>query len=98
MFNLATPDQIAEQVKHEREAISCGVNQLLKNTKRAEEKEYASSTEYGIYSIQDVQALIAQEILDTFEYQIIRGKNGVAFKEIYHISLSLTTLKMLTSL
>ena len=62
-------DQIAEQVKHE-EAISCGVNQLLKNTKKRR-KKYASSAEYGIYSIQDVQALIA-EILDTFECQIIR--------------------------
>jgi DNA-directed RNA polymerase len=80
---MPTPAQIDEQVKHEREAISCGINKLNKDTQRAEEREYASSSVYGKASIQAAQEEVAKAILDTFSYQIVRGKNGVAFADIH---------------
>ena len=84
---MPTPDQIAEQVKHEREAIKCGINKILKETARAEHKEYASSTVYGTASIKEAQQHVAQAILDTFRKQVIEGKNGQSYKDIkQHLS------------
>jgi hypothetical protein len=44
---MATPEQIDEQIKLEREAIQCGIDKLYKNTRLSEEREYASSSVYG---------------------------------------------------
>ena len=79
---MPTPAEIAEQIAHERDAIRCGVEKLMKNTRTSEEREYASSSVYGTASISEAQSHIADEIMKTFEYQIIRGKNGVAYAEI----------------
>ena len=80
---MPTPAQIEEQVKHEREAISCGIEKLNRDTAKAEARQYASSSVYGVASIKAVQETIAQAILDTFSYHITRGKNGVAFADIH---------------
>ena len=48
---MATPQQIDEQIKLERLQISQGIEQLRKNTKQLEHKQYASATVYGITSV-----------------------------------------------
>ena len=79
---MPTRAQIAEQVAHEREAIRCGVDKLLKQTEKAEHREYASATVYGRASITEAQAHIAEEILKTFAKQVNEGRNGQSYAEI----------------
>ena len=52
---MPTHDQIKEQIEHERDAIKCGVEKLMKNTRKSEEREYASSSIYGVSSISAAQ-------------------------------------------
>jgi DNA-directed RNA polymerase len=78
---MATPAQIAEQVKHEREAISCGIAKLNKDTARCEDREYASASIYGKSSINAVQEDVAQAILDTFS-RVTERQNGLHFADI----------------
>ena len=80
---MATPAQIEEQVNFERDAIRCGLAKLHKQTKDLEDKQYASATAYGSASMDVLLPLVVQRIEDTVEYQVKRGKNGVAFKEIH---------------
>ena len=79
---MATPYQIDQQVQLEREAIAQGLKRLRSNIKQLEEKDYASATIYGVSSIEALIPLVISKIQDTFDYKIVRGKNGVAFKEI----------------
>ena len=79
---MATPSQIEEQVQFERDAIRCGLAKLHKNTQGLEDKSYASATAYGAYSMDVLLPLVVERIEATVEYQIKRGKNGVAFREI----------------
>ena len=48
---MPTPHQIDEQIKHERAAIAQGLKRLKENTKKLEEKDYASVSIYGIIKI-----------------------------------------------
>ena len=48
---MPTTEQIDEQVKLEREAISCGLKRLQDQTIKLEDRSYASATIYGIASI-----------------------------------------------
>ena len=48
---MHTPHQIDEQMKHERAAIAQGLERLKENTKRLEDKSYASASIYGIIKI-----------------------------------------------
>ena len=50
---MSTPHQIDEQIKHERAAIAQGLKRLKENTKKLEEKDYASVfiSIYGIIKI-----------------------------------------------
>ena len=80
---MATPAQIEEQVNFERDAIRCGLDKLRKQTKDLEDKQYASATAYGSASMDVLLPLVVERIEDTVEYQVKRGKNGVAFKEIH---------------
>ena len=48
---MPTPHQIDEQIKHERAAIAQGLKRLKENTKKLEEKDYASASVYGITTI-----------------------------------------------
>ena len=80
---MATPAQIEEQVRFERDAIRCGLDKLRKNTKDLEDKQYASATTYGAASMEMLLPLVVKRIEETVEYQVKRGKNGVSFKHIH---------------
>jgi DNA-directed RNA polymerase len=78
---MATPAQINEQVELERESIRQGLKKLQENTRRLEEKSYASASVYGISSIDALMGPLVERIKDT-NSRIHERKNGVAFKEI----------------
>ena len=62
---MPTPAQIDEQIKHERDAIAQGLQRLRENTKKLEEKEYASASIYGISSIDALLPAVVDRIKDT---------------------------------
>jgi|TARA_R100000081_G_scaffold68090_1_gene35522 DNA-directed RNA polymerase len=78
---MATPAQIDEQVKLERQAIAQGLEKLRKDTEQLEQKSYASATIYGVASVDTMLPLVIKEIEDTV-HRIKERKNGVHFKEI----------------
>jgi DNA-directed RNA polymerase len=78
---LATPAEIEQQVKLEREQIAQGLAQLQDNTSKLEDKDYASATVYGVASIEQLIPLVVERIEHT-NSRIHLGKNGVAFREI----------------
>ena len=80
---MPTPAQISEQVELEREQIRQGLKQLRDNTRKLEEKDYASAAVYGVASIQTLIPLVVNRILSTTN-RINEGKIGVAFREIRH--------------
>ena len=79
---MATPAQIEEQVKFERDAIRLGLARLRKNTKDLESKQYASATVYGCSSISTLLPLVTKRIEDTNK-RIREGCIGKSFKEIH---------------
>ena len=78
---MATPDEIAEQVKLEREAISQGLKKLHKNTQDLESKEYASASVYGVASVETLLPLVVERIEATTT-RLTKGEAGKAFSEI----------------
>ena len=78
---MPTPAQIDEQLKHERDAIAQGLQRLRDNTKKLEEKEYASASIYGISSIDALLPAVVDRIKDTNK-RIHEGHIGQSFKEI----------------
>jgi len=80
---MATPAQIDEQVKLEREQIKQGLQKLSDNTRNLENKSYASASVYGVASIETLLPLVIKQIEDT-NRRIHERKNGIAFKEIKH--------------
>ena len=81
-MTIPTPEQIDEQVKLEREAISCGLKRLQDQTLKLEDQSYASATVYGVSSIDTLLPLLIKRIEKTNK-RIHEGKNGVAFKDIH---------------
>ena len=81
---MPTPAQIDEQIAFERTQIAQGLKKLRDNTRQLEEKEYASASVYGAASIDTLLPLVVASIEKTFRYRVKTGKNGVAFKDIYH--------------
>ena len=79
---MATPAQIDEQVRFERDAICKGLEKLRKNTKDLEEKTYASATVYGCSSISSLMPIVTKRIEDT-NRRIREGCIGRSFKEIH---------------
>ena len=79
---MPTPHQIDEQIKHERAAIAQGLERLRENTKRLEEKEYASASIYGITTIDALLPLVVERIKET-NNRIHEGCVGASFKEIH---------------
>ncbi|AGK86519.1 RNA polymerase [Synechococcus phage S-CBP1] len=78
---MATPAQIEEQVQLERDQIKQGVRKLRENTRKLEEKSYASATVYGVASMDALlPKLIAR--LDETNLRLTKGQAGVAFREI----------------
>jgi DNA-directed RNA polymerase len=78
---MATPAQIEEQVQLERDQIRMGLKRLRENTKKLEEKSYASATVYGVASIDALLPKLVERIENTTD-RLHQRKNGVAFKEI----------------
>jgi len=79
---MPTPAQIDEQINHERDAIAQGLKRLRENTKRLEEKEYASASVYGITTIDTLLPLVVDRIKET-NLRIHKGCVGASFKEIH---------------
>ena len=79
---MATPAEIEAQVQLERDAISQGIKKLRDNTKKLEDKEYASASVYGVASIDVLIPLLVERIKDTTN-RIYERKAGVLFKEIH---------------
>jgi len=78
---MATPQQIDEQVRLERDQIRQGLKRLRDNTRRLEESNYSSASVYGIASIDTLLPQVVERIEDT-NNRIKEGHNGVSFKEI----------------
>jgi len=78
---MPTPAQIDEQINHERDAIAQGLKRLKENTRRLEEKEYASASVYGITTIDTLLPLVVDRIKETNK-RIHEGHTGQAFREI----------------
>ena len=78
---MATPQQIDEQVRLERDQIRQGLKRLRDNTRRLEESNYSSASVYGIASIDTLLPRVVQRIEDT-NIRIRKGQNGKSFKEI----------------
>jgi len=78
---MPTPAQIDQQVELERESIRQGLKKLQENTRKLEEKSYASASIYGVSSIDALMEPLVKKIQDTTS-RIHSRKNGVAFKEI----------------
>ena len=80
---MPTPAQIEEQVNFERDAIKCGLEQLHKQTKDLEDKQYASATAYGTASMDMLLPLVVERIEST-NNRIHEGKTGAQFKDIHN--------------
>src|SRR6056300_1294113 len=80
---MPTPAQIHEQVELEREQIRQGLKQLRDNTRKLEEKDYASASVYGVASVQTLIPLVTKRVQRTAERRIHSGCVGVAFREIH---------------
>lgn len=79
---MPTPAQIDEQLALERRGIACGQQRLLENTKKMEERSYASAAVYGAPSISAALPAVAAVIEDTVK-RIHEGKNGKDFATIH---------------
>ena len=78
---MPTPAQIDEQVSLERDQIRQGLKRLRDNTRKLEDKEYASASVYGVASIDALLPILVQRIEET-NLRIHKGKNGQHFAEI----------------
>ena len=78
---MPTPAQIDEQVQLERDQIRQGLKRLQENTKRLEERSYASAAVYGVASIDTLLPAVVTRIEATTS-RIKKGKTGQSFKEI----------------
>ena len=77
-----TPEQIEEQVNLEREAISQGRKRLHDQTIKSEDRSYASSSVYGISSINSLVPDVIERI-DKTKLKIHKGTFGQTFADIH---------------
>ena len=78
---MATPAQIEKQIQLEREQVALGLKRLADNTRKLEEKEYASAAIYGVVALDTLLPLVVEKIQST-NNRINEGRSGAAFKEI----------------
>ena len=71
---MATPNQIEQQIKLERDQIAQGLKRLKANTRKLEEKSYASATIYGVTSIDTLLPIVVERIKTTTHDRLTRGK------------------------
>ena len=88
---MITEAQIDEQIQLERHQIAQGLKKLHDNHMRLEDTNYASATVYGISSIDTLLPLLVTRIDETKD-RVVKGHNGVAFKEINEYLFNLETL------
>jgi DNA-directed RNA polymerase len=88
---MKNPALVAEQVALERDQIRQGIRRLRENTKKLEEKEYASASVYGVSSIDALLPKVVEQITKT-RARINQGKTGTSFKEIQHFLADLEPL------
>jgi DNA-directed RNA polymerase len=79
---MPTPAQIDEQLALERRAIACGRDRLIDNTRKLEERTYASASVYGCASITAALPEVARTIEETVK-RIHEGHNGKDFATIH---------------
>jgi DNA-directed RNA polymerase len=80
---MKNPALLAEQVALERDQIRQGLKRLRENTRKLEEKSYASASIYGVSSIDELLPRVVERIQQT-NNRIHEGKTGTSFKEIQH--------------
>jgi DNA-directed RNA polymerase len=80
---MATPAQIDEQVQLERKAIRQGLDKLRDNTRRMEERSYASASVYGISSIDALMGPLVAKIEATAHDRVHRQTGQYAAVKIY---------------
>ena len=79
---MVSPALIEEQIELEKRAIAIGQQRLLDNTRRMEERSYASATIYGATSIQaGIKAV--SEVIEATLRRIHAGQNGIDFATIH---------------
>ena len=78
---MPTPAQIEEQVQLERDQIKQGLKKLHDNTRKLEEKDYASASVYGVASIDTLLPVLVKRIEETND-RLRRGQAGKNFAEI----------------
>ena len=77
-----TEQQIEEQILFEKDAIRKGVEKLRANTRKLEDKNYASASVYACSSISELLPHLARHLSET-RARITKGQAGKNFKEIY---------------
>mgnify|MGYP003132054677 CR=1 FL=1 len=80
VMNTVSQELIDKQIEQERLQIYLGEKNLEKNTLKAEKQAYASSTIYGVTSIQQLIPIVT-EAIESIHLRIWKAKNGVMFKE-----------------
>ena len=77
---MLTEQQIEDQKEFERKQISGGIDRLHSNTKKLEEKTYASATVYGSACMSSILPdLISFIESKKSKYKTIAGRNAVVF-------------------
>jgi len=79
---MPTPALTEQQIELEKRAIAYGRERLLDNTRKLEDKSYASASVYGAASIQAALLDVAAVIQDTLN-RIHEGHNGKDFITIH---------------
>lgn len=79
---MTTPALTEQQIELEKRAIAYGRERLLDNTRKLEERSYASASVYGTASIQAALLDVAGVIEDTL-LRIHKGHNGRDFMVIH---------------
>ena len=78
---MPTPAQIDEQIQLERDQIAQGLKRLRDNTRKLEDKSYASATVYGVASIDALMGPLVKCIEDTTNDRLKR-RTGYQFQLI----------------
>ena len=79
---MVSPALTEQQIELEKKAIAYGRERLLENTRKLEERSYASASVYGASSIPAAIQAVAAVIKATLN-RIHEGKNGADFATIH---------------
>ena len=82
LIDKVCPTLISRQETLEEEQLRQGVKKLRDNDLKAESRQYASSTLYGVASIQALLPMVESKIDELLNGRVKKGRNGQAFAEI----------------